>query len=68
VATFALMVRVLLNKLFHIIQNLCVLTFTVGRNIVHGSDSVESAEREIGLWFSEGVVSYTRALEKQIYE
>jgi len=23
----------------------------VGRNICHGSDSVESAEREIGLWF-----------------
>ncbi|KAI8143753.1 nucleoside diphosphate kinase [Fennellomyces sp. T-0311] len=24
----------------------------VGRNIVHGSDSYESAEKEIGLWFS----------------
>ena len=23
----------------------------VGRNICHGSDSVENAEREIGLWF-----------------
>ena len=26
----------------------------VGRNICHGSDSVENAEREIGLWFEEG--------------
>jgi nucleoside-diphosphate kinase len=25
----------------------------VGRNICHGSDSVESADREIGLWFTE---------------
>ncbi|CEM29630.1 unnamed protein product [Vitrella brassicaformis CCMP3155] len=25
----------------------------VGRNIIHGSDSVESAEREIGLWFTD---------------
>jgi nucleoside-diphosphate kinase len=40
----------------------------VGRNICHGSDSVESAEREIALWFPEGVHSYTRAIEKQIYE
>ncbi|KAK9765740.1 nucleoside diphosphate kinase Ndk1 [Basidiobolus ranarum] len=25
----------------------------VGKNLCHGSDSVESAEREIGLWFTE---------------
>eukprot|EP00591_Stephanopyxis_turris_P001070 CAMPEP_0195522800 /NCGR_PEP_ID=MMETSP0794_2-20130614/21339_1 /TAXON_ID=515487 /ORGANISM="Stephanopyxis turris, Strain CCMP 815" /LENGTH=140 /DNA_ID=CAMNT_0040652645 /DNA_START=180 /DNA_END=599 /DNA_ORIENTATION=+ len=25
----------------------------VGRNICHGSDSVENAEKEIGLWFDE---------------
>lgn len=25
----------------------------VGRNICHGSDSVESAKREIALWFKE---------------
>jgi nucleoside-diphosphate kinase len=40
----------------------------VGRNIVHGSDAVESAEKEIALWFPEGVATYTRAVEKQIYE
>ena len=26
----------------------------VGRNICHGSDSVENAEKEIALWFGEG--------------
>ena len=29
----------------------------VGRNICHGSDSVESANKEIALWFKEGEVS-----------
>ncbi|CAA7267656.1 unnamed protein product [Cyclocybe aegerita] len=40
----------------------------VGRNICHGSDSVESAEKEIALWFPEGVVQYTSALESWIFE
>ena len=26
----------------------------VGRNIIHGSDAVESAQKEIALWFPEG--------------
>jgi len=30
------------------------LAIEVGRNVVHGSDSVENAEKEIGLWFKEG--------------
>lgn len=30
------------------------LAIEVGRNVVHGSDSVENGEREIGLWFKEG--------------
>ena len=25
----------------------------IGRNIIHGSDAVESAEKEIALWFKE---------------
>lgn len=33
------------------------LATTVGENVVHGSDSLESAARELGLWFSEGFVS-----------
>ena len=41
----------------------------VGRNIAHGSDSVESAKREIALWFKpEEVLSYERKGECLIYE
>ena len=28
----------------------------IGRNLVHGSDSVESGEREVGLFFASGEV------------
>ncbi|ORY94040.1 nucleoside diphosphate kinase [Syncephalastrum racemosum] len=42
----------------------------VGRNICHGSDSVESAEREIALWFPRGVPEYKRDISVHglIYE
>lgn len=40
----------------------------VGRNICHGSDSVESAEKEIALWFPEGVISYEKVINQWIYE
>jgi nucleoside-diphosphate kinase len=40
----------------------------VGRNICHGSDTVENAEREIELWFPNGVLSYKRAVDQWIYE
>ncbi|KAJ3028057.1 UNVERIFIED_CONTAM: nucleoside diphosphate kinase [Siphonaria sp. JEL0065] len=40
----------------------------IGRNICHGSDSPESAEHEIALWFPEGVQSYERAVDTWIYE
>ncbi len=40
----------------------------LGRNICHGSDSVESAEAEIALWFPEGVLPYTKAVTAWIYE
>ncbi|KAJ7219087.1 nucleoside diphosphate kinase [Mycena pura] len=40
----------------------------VGRNICHGSDSVESAEKEIKLWFPEGTVEWTSAMESWIFE
>ncbi|WP_391121726.1 MULTISPECIES: nucleoside-diphosphate kinase [unclassified Psychrobacillus] len=34
---------------------------TVGKNIIHGSDSLESAEREIGLFFKqEELVAYAK--------
>lgn len=40
----------------------------VGRNICHGSDSVESAEREIALWFKEGLNEYSSHSHSWIYE
>jgi nucleoside-diphosphate kinase len=41
----------------------------VGRNIVHGSDSVESAKREISLWFStEEVGNWEPAQKVWVYE
>ncbi len=38
------------------------------RNLVHASDAPETAETEIALWFPEGVVSYTRDVEKWMTE
>ncbi|KAG9392620.1 Nucleoside diphosphate kinase [Carpediemonas membranifera] len=40
----------------------------VGRNLVHGSDCAEAAEREIKLWFGEDKINYEDACEKWIYE
>ncbi len=42
----------------------------MGRNIVHGSDSTDSAKREIGLFFSpnELVSSWNRGTDKWVYE
>ncbi|EEA05909.1 nucleoside diphosphate kinase, putative [Cryptosporidium muris RN66] len=40
-----------------------------GRNIIHGSDSVESAKREISLWFKqEEIHSYNLTLSNFILE
>lgn len=42
---------------------------TTGRNIIHGSDAVESAEKEIKLWFSpEEVCEWTSCVNGQLYE
>jgi nucleoside-diphosphate kinase len=41
----------------------------VGRNVCHGSDSVESAQKEIALWFKDGeVASYKSAAFDWVYE
>ena len=40
----------------------------IGRNIIHGSDSADSAAKEIALWFKEGVVSWDCGEDKYIYE
>ncbi len=40
----------------------------VSKNIIHGSDSIESAQREINLFFNENeIVSYNKALNSWIY-
>ncbi len=41
----------------------------VGRNIIHGSDSVESAMREIALWFKpDELADYEVVTSSWIYE
>lgn len=46
--------------------DLCV---QVGRNIIHGSDSVESANKEIALWFEQKeLVQWTPAANPWVYE
>lgn len=40
-----------------------------GKNIIHGSDSVENAQKEIALWFGpDEVCSYDKCCDKWIYE
>jgi len=42
---------------------------SIGRNLIHGSDAVETAQREIALWFEETeLASWEPALQKWIYE
>lgn len=44
------------------------LAVGVGRNIIHGSDGLETAKDEINLWFKpEELVNYTSNAEKWIY-
>jgi nucleoside-diphosphate kinase len=41
----------------------------LGRNLIHASDSNESAKREISLFFnSEEIFSYERSIDRWIYE
>lgn len=45
------------------------LGLTLGRNVIHGSDSVDSAKREISLWFEPNELSvYTANDEAWLYE
>ncbi|MEO0456291.1 MAG: nucleoside-diphosphate kinase [Cyanobacteria bacterium P01_A01_bin.114] len=42
---------------------------TIGRNIIHGSDAVETARTEISLWFSEDeLTSWDSSAKGWIYE
>ena len=41
----------------------------VGRNVVHGSDSIESAKREIDLFFSDKeIIDWKQDIQKWVYE
>jgi nucleoside-diphosphate kinase len=41
----------------------------ITQNLIHGSDSPESAAREIGIFFNEGdIISYKRDLDRWIYD
>ena len=42
---------------------------SIGRNLIHGSDAVETATREINLWFTpEELVSWEPTLSSWLYE
>ena len=40
----------------------------IGRNVIHASDSPESAAREIGIHFKPAKLAYTRIDESVLYE
>lgn len=45
------------------------LALEVGRNLVHGSDSPESAEREVNMWFkSHELHDWSRETDRWIFE
>ena len=41
---------------------------TIGRNIIHGSDSPETAKFEVGLWFPNGGAEYKLASDPYLFE
>lgn len=44
------------------------LGLEIGRNLIHGSDSLESAKREIDLFFREELLSYPRDVDRWLFE
>jgi nucleoside-diphosphate kinase len=40
----------------------------LGRNICHGSDSPESARKELEMWFPEGVNDWAKQVDSWVYE
>lgn len=40
----------------------------VGMNVCHGSDAVDTAQREIELWFKEGINQYKLSSSSWVYE
>jgi len=41
---------------------------TIGRNIIHGSDALETAAFELGLWFPKGGADFVVAAEPYLFE
>ena len=42
---------------------------SIGRNLIHGSDAPETAQREIGLWFKDGeLVNWQPTVTPWLYE
>lgn len=42
---------------------------SIGRNLIHGSDAIETAQREVGLWFKEDeLVSWKPSITSWLYE
>jgi len=45
------------------------LGVSIGRNLIHGSDAIETAQREISLWFNESEsIAWNPALKSWLYE
>ncbi|XP_034566489.1 nucleoside diphosphate kinase B-like isoform X2 [Notolabrus celidotus] len=45
------------------------LCINIGRNIIHGSDTLENAKKEVDLWFkAEEFVNYTPMAQAWLYE
>lgn len=45
------------------------LGLSIGRNLIHGSDAIETAQREISLWFDESEsLAWNPALKSWLYE
>jgi nucleoside-diphosphate kinase len=45
------------------------LGMDIGRNLIHGSDSLENARREIALFFSDDqILGYERSIDRWVFE
>jgi len=45
------------------------MALDIGRNLIHASDAVETADRELALWFNEGeLVDYARDTDRWVFE
>jgi len=45
------------------------LALDIGRNLIHASDAVETAERELALWFdADELLDYARASDPWVFE